>query len=294
MRKAVIIIAMSLLLTGCLEKNTAVRGNTAGEVQVPPTVAVQPAVDEYVAIGKLGNFFGFTNETGKLIILPGRVEEVQGLDDISKAIGENGNVLTVRYLGPQKGNEKDNGRLTSRNFDNLEGHIFEVTEGAAIGDETYYLVSEDGFNIRSVLDSQEGSGSEIDLAAKEEIEGIKNRKIQDSWEIGKLEKDKSIYLVLFEREQDDMLASIVMKTPSKMVFKDYPAKYDASSTWRVDDGGSIYPEMFSILFASKTETGILLGITWIGAEGEVTTLLKENGDAFEELDIGTSRYTSPL
>jgi hypothetical protein len=144
------------------------------------------------------------------------------------------------------------------------------------------------------LDSQKGNQAEIDAAAKEEIEKIKGRKVKSSWEIGVVGLEKTIYLILFERENDDMLASIVMKTPRKFVFKDYPAKYNESSTWRVDDGGSIYPDLFSILFASQTESGIVLGIKWAGAEGEVTTIFVENGDKFEDLNIGTSRYTSPI
>lgn len=136
--------------------------------------------------------------------------------------------------------------------------------------------------------------AEIGTTAKEEIEKIKNRNVKSGWEIGVVGTDRTIYLILFERENDDMLASIVMKTPTKFVFKDYPAKYNESSTWRVDDGGSVYPELFSILFASETKTGIVLAIKWAGAEGENTTLFIENGDKFEELNIGTSRYTSPL
>jgi hypothetical protein len=293
MKKMLFIIAIILTLTGCLKQDVTIPNNTGNEGPPKGDTTVQPPVNNYTDIDTLTNLFGFTNETAKYIILAGSLEEGQSIDAVNKAIGENGNLLTIKYLRTQEKNEKDNGRLTAQNFDNLEGYIFEITQGTAKQNETYYLIN-DKFNAKSILDSQKGNQAEIDAAAKEEIEKIKGRKVKSSWEIGVVGSEKTIYLILFERENDDMLASIVMKTPTKLVFKDYPAKYNESSTWRVDDGGSIYPDLFSILFASQTESGIVLGIKWAGAEGEVTNLFIENGDKFEDLNIGTSRYTSPI
>jgi hypothetical protein len=293
MKKMLFIIAIILTLTGCLKQDVVVPDNTGNEGPPKGDTTVQPPVNNYTDIDALTNLFGFTNETAKYIILAGNLEEGQSIGAINKAIGENGNILTIKYLRTQEKNEKDNGRLTAQNFDNLAGYIFEITQGTAKQNETYYLIN-DKFNAKSILDSQKGNQAEIDAAAKEEIEKRKGRKVKSSWEIGVVGSEKTIYLILFERENDDMLASIVMKTPTKLVFKDYPAKYNESSTWRVDDGGSIYPDLFSILFASQTESGIVLGIKWAGAEGEVTNLFIENGDKFEDLNIGTSRYTSPI
>jgi hypothetical protein len=292
MKKTLFIIAVILTLTGCFKQDVIIPNNTGNEV-LPKGDTTLPPINNYTDIAALTNLFGFTNETAKYIILSGKLEKGQSIDGVNRAIGENGNLLTIKYLRAQEKNEKDNGRLTAQNFDNLAGYIFEITQGTAKENETYYLIN-DEFNVKSILDSQKGNQAEIDAAAKEEIEKIKNRKVKSSWEIGVLGSDKTIYLILFERENDDMLASIVMKIPAKFVFKDYPAKYNASSTWRVDDGGSVYPDLFSILFASETESGIVLAIKWAGAEGENTTLFIENGDKFEELNIGTSRYTSPL
>jgi hypothetical protein len=294
MKKILAVITISLLLTGCFKENVIVQNNTSKEEQGQEAIIPQPAESNYADINKLTNLFGFTNESGKLILLADQSKEAESLYNVNKAIGENGNVLTIKYLRAQKGNEKDSGRQTSQNFDNLSGQIFEITQGTAKENETYYLANDNEFNTKSILDSQEGNQTELDIAAIQEIEKVKNRKVQKSWEIGKIESDKTIYLILFEREKGDMLASIVLKTPTKIAFKDYPAKYNESSTWRVDDGGSVYSNMFSVLFASKTETGIILGIKWAAFEGEVTTLLKEKGDILEELNIETSRYTSPI
>lgn len=281
MKRLLTVLIICIMLTGCMGQEVT-------------TVTVQPAENDYTATEKLGRLFGFTNGAGSLLLIPSTEPAAEDIAAINKAIGENGNILTVKYLKAQKRNEMDNGRFTAQNFDNLEGQVFEVLQGTAKGNETYYLVDDSEFNMRAVLESYEGSHMEIDEASKEDIERIKKRKLQASWEIGKIKPDASVFLLMFEREGDSMLASIVMKTTEGMIFKDYPAKYDESSTWRVDDGGAVYPEMFRILFAAKSEDGILLGLKWTAFEGENTVLLKEKDGIFEDMDIEAFRYMSPL
>lgn len=294
MKRVFAVIVICIMLTGCISQPAAVQDNEAGENQPGPSVTIQPAESDYTDSDKLSGLFGFTNEAGSLLLIPSLGLEAEDVTAVNKAIGENGNVLTVKYLKEQEGNERDNGRFTAQNFDNIKGHIFEILQGAARGNETYYLVNGSEFNIGAVLESGEGSHKRIDEASKEEIERIKNRKLKDSWEIGIIKPDISLYLLLFEREGDSMLAGIVMKTPERMVFKDYPAKYDQFSTWRVDDGGAVYPEMFRILFAAKAESGILLGLKWSAFEGESTVLLMEKDGIFEDMDIEAFRYMSPI
>lgn len=283
---SVIFVSLILFISGCSVHDVNLE-NAANDKP-------KATINDYVDADKLHNIFGFTNETGNLIITIDPVDVNKDIKSINKAIGENGNVLSIKYLKNQSGNSNDNGRQLAFNFDNLEGHIFEVIQGKAKADETYYLVNDNEFNLRSILKSTEGDETEIDSEAKKEIERTKNRRIQNSWEIGRIDLNMKIYLVMFERQNDDMLMSIVMETPTKLVYKDYPAKYDEASTWRVDDGGEVVPWMFSMLFAAKAEDGIIIGLKWIAPEGESTYFLKENGDKLEELDISTGRYMVPI
>jgi predicted RND superfamily exporter protein len=283
---SVVLTTIILFISSCSIQSVNMENTTNSNVKATSK--------NYVEVNKLSNLFGFTNETGKLIISIETDEMKKDIDSVNKAIGENGNILSIKYVKSQLRNDNDNGRQTYGNFDNLEGDIFEVVEGKANIDETYYLVSDKEFNIRSILASQDGDQTEIDDESKIEIERTKNRKIQSSWEIGKINSDIKIYLILFERQNDDMLASIIMKTTSKIAYIDYPAKYDEGSTWRAEDCGEIAPWMFSILFAAKAEDGIIIGIKWFAPEGESTYLLKENGNVLEELDIGTGRYMVPI
>lgn len=52
------------------------------------------------------------------------------------------------------------------------------------------------------------------------------------------------------------------------------------------------PDLFRILFAAKADDGLLLGMTWLGAEGETTLLLKQSEEGLEELPILFYRYTA--
>lgn len=289
---SVILILIIVLSASCSKKELGLESTTISDAQRERSE--QKDNIEYADVNKLKNTFGFTNKTGNLIILQDPLDENLNINLINKAIGESGNILSVRFLKKQERNENDNGRQTSYNFENTDGYIYEVVEGKAKDNETYYLVNDKEFNTKSVVETIVGNYQEIDDAARQEVERAKNRRIADSWELAKVGTEINIYLVLFERQNDDMLASIVMKTPSNIVYRDYPAKYDEGSTWRVDDGGEIDPELFSVLFAARIETGILLGLTWMGAEGESAFLLKENGKELEELEIISYRYMLPI
>ncbi|MNH90501.1 hypothetical protein D3C73_430430 [compost metagenome] len=78
-----------------------------------------------------------------------------------------------------------------------------------------------------------------------------------------------------------------------MVAKDYVADYDPNSTWRVDDGGEVTPDMFSFLFAASTKNGLLLGMEWAGPEGKNAFFLNQTDKALVELEIKGGRYMSP-
>ena len=118
------------------------------------------------------------------------------------------------------------------------------------------------------------------------------RSVQDSWLLGTIGSDSQVYLVLFAPQGEDLLASIAVQTPEGVLRRDYPASRNGSTAWRVDDSGTMTPELFQILFAAKAADGLLLGMTWLGSEGETTLLLKQSEGALEELPILFYRYTA--
>ncbi|MNN22802.1 hypothetical protein D3C81_1361790 [compost metagenome] len=103
--------------------------------------------------------------------------------------------------------------------------------------------------------------------------------------------EEKIALFVFEREADDMLASIAYIKGDTVLFKDFPAKYDESSTWRVDSGDE--PGLFEVLFLAHSDEGLLLGVSWAAPEGENLFVLKETNGVFQDTDLRNGRYWAP-
>ncbi|WP_410511709.1 hypothetical protein PaeBR_16770 [Paenibacillus sp. BR2-3] len=267
---------------------------------VPSLPATAAPVSAYLETGKLQSTFGFADGEGKHILI---TRDDQGERNemalLNTAIGDSGNVLSVKFEKWQGGNENNNGRELSSNFANLPGFLFTLEEGSAVPDETYYLTDRAEFNLQSLLLIEPAAvnqePSAIEESVRSDIKAGKKREIKQIWKLAELSADRQLYLVQFVRQGKDMLFSLVLKKGNGFTFKDYPAviQDDENSVWRVDDGGVVTPEMFSILFAAETSKGLLLGLNWRGAEGVNTFFLKQEGDSFEEMDIQYSRYTSP-
>lgn len=231
-----------------------------------------------------------------------REEEGAGeqMKSLNTAIGNGGQVLAVKLEKWQTGNENNNGRELANNIPNLSGYLFKVEGGAAMRDETYVLVDSAVFPQAALLELQPADPAGPQLAARDplrkSVETAKGRKIQAAWKLAGLGPDRQLYLVQFVRQDKDMLFSLVLEEDGKLSFKDYPAEITDNeySVWRVDDGGEVNPQMFSLLFAAQSADGLLLGLNWWGAEGVNSFFLQQEGNGFIELAIEYGRYISPL
>jgi hypothetical protein len=245
--------------------------------------------------------FGFADASGKKIItIPNEHgNELENPQDFNIAVGNNGEIIEIEFVKRQEANDKDNARQTMYNFNNMAGYVYEVKAGELIQNKTY-LLSKDTimienplFKLKSTKDIESESNyyKKVDLETIKKIETIKNRKIIESNLIAETDDNAKICLFVFERIADDMLASIVYIKGDKVVFKDYPAKYDEMSTWRVDAGDQ--PGLFEVLFLANSDEGLLLGITWTAPEGENAFVLKEVNGVFQETDLKSGRYCAP-
>ncbi|WP_410767903.1 hypothetical protein [Fontibacillus sp. BL9] len=253
---------------------------------------------------KLSNLFGFANPNGSQIIVTGQKSGLESsLSEYGNMIGEGGKTYDVRFVKWQKGTEQSNGRDTANNFANLEGYIFEVIDGKATPNETYYVVNEQDFDLEALLKLTSPMQTETVTDAEledeetlmENISLMRDRDVAQIWTLADIGgSERKLYLVRFENKDKDRLFSIVLFNGVDFLFRDYPAiANDDISVWRVDDGGEVSPDMFSLLLAAETEQGLLLGLSWWGAEGINSFFLLEDGGNFEELDIKYGRYTSP-
>lgn len=249
-------------------------------------------VPEEPGVVVIQNTFGFADESGSTLILPAAGNQPEDPERIDTAIGTYGTILPVTYAGQQEGTAQDTGRFTADNFPNIPGQLYTVADAAAVPNETYYLVDSEKFDLRAFLPVAQGDHSPADGQLTSQLEAEVGRLVQNSWLLGTAGSETSIYLVLFAAEGEDLLASIVAKTPDGLLRHDYPATLNGASAWRVDDSGTMDPGLFHILFAAQADDQLLLGLTWLGAEGQSTVFLKQEDSALEELDILFYRYTA--
>lgn len=311
------IAAVMLMLAGCsgpaasggdnnhvvpAEPRQPVENTTKTAVPQPSPSAEVTASAEVLKPEALKEHFGFADEAGKYILLTGTEEgQEETLSPLNRAIGKDGQELHVSFVKWQPGSGDSNGRDMANNFAHVPGYLFQVEEGSATADETYYLADAKDFNTRSLLEvkpvdpehSKETAADDV----KKAIAEAKKREIQYIGKIADFSPGGQLYAVQFVRQKQDMLFSLVLQEGDSFVFMDYPAVIENGneySVWRVDDGGEITADMFSVLFAARTRDGVLLGINWWGAEGVNTFFLNQQGHRFKELDIQYGRYTSPL
>ncbi|WP_339315726.1 hypothetical protein [Paenibacillus sp. FSL R10-2734] len=319
MNKRLVSFFIVLMLVGCSSNNSLTSDGDHSESTpeqsaetlqasptIPPSAEPSPTASmqqtkAYLDAEKLKANFGFADAEGRNILVTGHEKGLdQEMAQLNEAIGDQGKVLKLKFNKWQDGTEGSNGREMAHNFVNLAGYLYTVEEGSATPDETYYLTDQANFKIDALLPIEPVEGeqalSTVEERVRQRIIDTKNREIQKVWKLAELPIDRQLYLVQFVRMDQDMLFSLVWKEKDEFTFMDYPAviQGDEYSVWRVDDGGEVMPEMFSILFAAETSEGPLLGINWWGSEGVNTFFLNKEGDSFKEMDIQYGRYTSPL
>jgi hypothetical protein len=248
--------------------------------------------------------FGFSNTDGTKLLVDYPQEQESKWSQLNIAVGHKGQRLKIKFKGKQKEAEGSNGRQTAYNFDNLPGLIYEVTEGKAEPNETYFIVKDSALTDRMLVELKSINKEKVTTKMKSEIAKLKKRAVKNVWPLENIKGIGKLYLVEFKPKGNNMLASIVLKTTEGWVFKDYPTKFKDYSAWRVDDGGMITPDMFNFTFAARTSQGFVIGVQWMGPEGESTSFLeftetikRKNGKKakLSELDkVHYGRYMMPI
>jgi hypothetical protein len=240
-----------------------------------------------VEVLDLAGCFGFADAEGQRIIAQTDDKSIQGFDI---AVGHGGTVAEVKFSGMQEGTEENNYRDTEYNFDNLAGSIFEKTKGDLNSGNTHFLTGK-SFERSLIPFIIPENGTRMDAETVKRIEKQKNRKIAASLLLAQTAAGAEIYELTFERKGDDVLGSLVYADGDKTVYRDYPATYDETSTWRVDDGGEFGG--LNVLFLARTVHGLIICVTWAAPEGEGTDIFIEKDGTFADTDFGYSRYWSP-
>ena len=202
-------------------------------------------------------------------------------------------VAKLTFSKRQEGTADNTGRDTEYNFEHLPGSVFETTEGSLTPGKTHFI-TDNAFLLHALVPLAVTSPerpSPADRKTIQRIEKLKNRKVVESKLLAKTEEAAHIGLFVFERKEEDMLASLVYVGEDKLIFRDYPATYDETSTWRADGGDEV--GQFEVLFLAHVGGKRVLGATWAGPEGENAFVYQEKDGTFEETSLQGYRYWSP-
>ena len=234
--------------------------------------------------------FGFSNESGNKILA---FEEGLKPEYFTQTIDNQNNITPIKFEGFQKGTESGV-NLVSSNFKNCAGQVFLVSDNKKVQNDLSNVIFNDAFLKNHSLISVKTLSKpiKIDEANKNKISAERKRKIKEAWKIANLDGE-NVYIVIFETKRDSVLASLVIGDIS-YIYRDYPAKYDVGSTWRVDDGGEFPNDAIKILAIFRNKAGELEIITeWAGAEGANIEYAKANNNRFVTIKEA-SRYWGAL
>jgi hypothetical protein len=245
----------SLLFAVCLW--SVISMAAAAQVKEPPAVS-----DAYGG-------FGLPDQQGaRLLLMP----DLARADLLKAALCAGGRKVPVEFERRQ-GQNANNGRQTTRNFDRLAGSVFAIV-GSKIDPETpCFLASETLLTGSTVLSIAVPRGTDA-CAQRSRFATERNRPVINCWPLAGLGVDKQVALLEFERRGRNALAALVLVDGTRSVFLDYPAEYksEGESLWRVDDDGKFSPDGFKVICALRRGNVYTIGTGWDGAEGKLLQL----------------------
>ncbi|MFY7908345.1 MAG: hypothetical protein ACOVO2_02275 [Emticicia sp.] len=278
--KNIVFISILALSLACQSKKGTTQKEVSSDTKATAITQNVDNTEELVT-------FGFSNENGEKILA---FEDGISPKELTQTIDNNEEITPIKFLKTQLGNEKGI-NLVAQNIDNCKGQLFSMLNGDKVNpNETVVLFNYNfAVNHKPVLLKKIETPLLVDEKIKLLIAKDKNRKVKQAWEIAHLAERQKAFLVIFEPKKDSVLASLVISGTS-YIYRDYPAKFDEGSTWRVDDGGQFPNDAIKIIGAfmnSKNELEII--IDWAGAEGANIEYAKANKNKFETIKEA-SRY----
>ena len=306
MRKQLLILSLSaLMLFGCDGNNQQQQTSNTNVTEVQAEVEAAPVLPVYVLSDQYGTKFLLqTDFEGN--VAPDAPDNLNNY----KYVVYNEQYYPVRFKGAQLENEEENNyRDTYYNFDNLSGWLYEMQEGKLLENpENEYdaiwgavlLVDENYKNTTTILDlKNRENGMTKAVAVSDDVqkafENKYGRKIVTSCASAVFGENNEYQLVnvQFENKGTDALGvTALVENGEIKAVKEFPATYDETSTWRVDDEGEFYGLWADLV---TLENGVMTIYTAdSGAEGCNYQNYVIKGDSFSEGYVSTSLYQAPM
>jgi len=216
-------------------------------------------------------------------------------DRYSLAIGPFGDIRQISFAFLQDEGRGNNGREIATNFDRLPGFVFAQKQWK-LAKNKMHLMTEMSALLDNIVaigsPGWKGNTPPMEEETIESIEKHKERKVEWGKTLAVTLVDEALIgLVLYERQGNDMLFSIVYMDEEKTLFWDNPAEYDEESTWRTDAGEE--PGQFEPLILARFDEGLMLMLIWSASDGDIAVTLYEEDGVFKEAeDLSFFRKTS--
>ena len=306
MKKHLLVLSLSaLMLFGCGGNHQQQQTTNTEATEVEAEVQVAPVPPVYVLSDQYGERFLLQTyfDDG---------ETPQPNDSLKnyKYIIYDDKYYTVSFKGVQLGDkEKNSGRDTYYNFDNLSGWLYEMQEGRLLENpENEYdaiwgavlLVDENYKNTTTILDLKNRENGMTKVVAlsddlQKAFENKYGRTIMTSCASAVFGDNSEYQLVnvQFKNKGDEALGvTAIVENGEIKAVKEFPATYNETSTWRVDDGGEFYGLWANLI---AMEDGTLTIYT--SNSGEESSNYKNyviQGDSLVNGEVSASFYHAPM
>ena len=306
MRKQLLVLSLSaLMLFGCGGNHQQQQTTNTEATEVEAEVQVAPVPPVYVLSDQYGERFLLQTyfDDG---------ETPQPNDSLKnyKYIIYDGKYYTVSFKGVQLGDkEKNSGRDTYYNFDNLSGWLYEMQEGKLLENpENEYdaisgavlLVDENYKNTSTILDLKNRENGMTKVVAlsddlQKAFENKYGRTIMTSCASAVFGDNSEYQLVnvQFKNKGDEALGvTAIVENGEIKAVKEFPATYNETSTWRVDDGGEFYG-LWANLIAMEDGT-LTIYTSNSGEESSNYQNYVIQGDSLVNGEVSASFYHAPM
>lgn len=238
--------------------------------------------------------FAFPNVEGTLLLATGETAKPEAL---RIAVCSGGRQVPVQFERRQASRRNTTGRQTPQNFAQTGGAVFRIV-GTRMGPDATCVITEDSFVAGATVVPlvRPSPSTRCSKARYPDFQADKSRPVVGCWPIAQSTSGVQVAVIEFSRRLNNALASLVVIDGDRRTYIDYPAEFKGpgADLWRVDDGGEIHADGFTVVFLLKRGTTYLLAIDWAGAEGDALSLQSgEGAGQFKEL-ISDFWYRSPL
>jgi hypothetical protein len=289
----------SLGIMGCMavfipllsQSNPSIVKKLRGSQMFPSTTQSPPqqpsgASSQNSKIKQAEVTFAYAADSGTALLTLGDPQPLaRGFD---RAVCSKGS-FEVKLVSKQKGTSGSG----STSFAGGAGDKFAIVNGKLSDEYGYCLLANyDYLSGKQALSVTRRNG-QCELGLRARIPSLENRQLAACSLLATLGGSAHLLAVEYQRREKNLLAALVLLTPSGVFTETLPATLGGNSAWRVDDEGEFNGKYILPMFALADSNGrIEFAIDWLGAEGDDLTLYRTSAPGRLEKVVEGYRYQS--